>query len=550
MLTKIKNLKIDKRLVYILALAAFFILVRISQVDFLVDNAHYAIRSLGFVDHVFSDQQTTPLYWYEHFPWWANFSFHDQPPLLFFIQHIFLLARESIFFAKLPYVLLSLGTVGLLYLICKKRYGQTMALWSALFLSLNSIFLYSARAGFMEAGVIFFIALAVYFFFKFLQNHKFCWALGLALGLCFLAKYSTFFLVPSFLVYIFVTDRRLFKNKQLYLAAALSILVFSPVLIYNVMMYKTTGHFDYQFSRLFHQASPWVAPGVAGVGNPLVLLKNYATGANYLYLFLALAGTGFALFKKKLRFFGLGLLFLILFFLFTGAAVQHQNLLNLFLAPGLGWLAANFSSKKVFKIFVWTTAVYFFLFAFNSHILIKPVLEQYSGWTVSAAPSVNRGIYQLDKYLDDLIERENIKSVRDDYAEIKSKKPSLKRKYGTKPEALEIPYRQYPQMIIYDDNLNWFAELWSFKRRRFYHNLPILSTEEFRRFLEDIDIDITYYIRATDNTYLESEGVRQDFPDNFEGFLTAKGVEPIDRIYRTDGAEAFRVYKIDAQYAR
>lgn len=551
MFEKIKKFNIDKKLYYILALAAGFILIRISQVDFLGDNAHYTIRALGFVDHMFSDQQTTPLNWFETFPWWANLSFHDHPPLLFIVQHLFLRVHESIYFAKLPYVLLSLGTIFLLYIILRDRYGQNSALWSSLFLALNSIFLYTARAGFMEAGVIFFVVLSIYFFFKFLQNHKYWWLFGISLGLCFLAKYSVFFLIPSYLTYIFITDRKLFKNKKLYLALALSILIFSPVIIYNAMMYKTTGHFDYQFSRLFHQNRPWVASNVGGPGNPLAFLNSYGQAASYLYLLLSSVGILYSLKKGKLKFFSLSLLFLILFFLFTGSAAHHQNLLNLFFAPGLGWLAANLSeSKKIFKVFVWVFVVYLFLFAFNSHILVKPFWTKYIGWTVSSTPSVNAGIYQLDKYLDDLIKKENIKSVRDGYVEMKSKKASLKKKYGTKPEALTIPAKEYPQMIIYDDNLNWFAELWPYKRRRFFGNLPILSTEELKRFLEDIEIGTTYYIKTTENTYLESEIAWQDFPIEFEQALIRQGVEPLDRIYRTDGQEAFRVYKIDAQYAR
>jgi len=140
MFSKLQNLKIDKPLLYILIITAFLMLVRISQVDFTGDNSHYAVRSLGYVDTMFSDQQTTPLNWFEHFPWWANLSFHDHPALLFFVQHIFLSIHESIFFAKLPYVLFSLGTLILVYQGAKENYGEDIAFWSTLFLAFNSLF--------------------------------------------------------------------------------------------------------------------------------------------------------------------------------------------------------------------------------------------------------------------------------------------------------------------------------------------------------------------------------------------------------------------------
>lgn len=549
MLGRLKEININKKLYYILLLATVLMLIRISQVDFLGDNAHYTIRSLGYVDHMFSDQQTTPLNWFEHFPWWANLSFHDQPPLLFLVQHIFLTMRESIFFAKLPYVLFSLGTIFLLYIMLRKPYGEKMALWSALFLSINSVFLYTVRAGFMEAGVIFFVALSIYSFFKFLENKKYWWLFGASLGLCFLAKYSTFFLVPSFITYILITNRKLFQNKKLYFALGLSILMASPVIIYNLMMFQTTGHFDYQFARLFHQTRPWVASDVNGIENPIALFKNYANAVSYVYLFFAFGGIIYGLTQKKLKFISISLFFLIVFFLITGSGTNHQNLLNLFLAPALGFLAVEVSEKiKFTKFLVWIFMIYLFIFAVNSHILIKPFGQKYKGLLISSAPSVNLGMYQLDKYLNDLIKKENIKSVRDGYVELKSKNSRLKKEYGTKPEALLTKAGTYPHMIVFDDNLDWFAELWPYKRRRFFYNMPILSTEELQKFGPDITIGTTYFIKATENTALEGAIGWREFPEEFEQALLEQGFEPEDRIYRTDGKEVFKVYMINAQY--
>ena len=76
---------------YIFLVATFFIFCRISFVDMVGDDAVYSLRSVGYLDFMFADTQTTSLDWFKVFPAWANLSFHDHPPLLFVIQHIFLL---------------------------------------------------------------------------------------------------------------------------------------------------------------------------------------------------------------------------------------------------------------------------------------------------------------------------------------------------------------------------------------------------------------------------------------------------------------------------
>ena len=535
-------------MLYILIITAFLMLVRISQVDFTGDNSHYAVRSLGYVDTMFSDQQTTPLNWFEHFPWWANLSFHDHPALLFFVQHIFLSIHESIFFAKLPYVLFSLGTLILVYQGAKENYGEDIAFWSTLFLAFNSLFLYTVRAGYMEAGVIFFIALTLFFFSRFLKQEKYWWYFGVSLGLCFLAKYSVFFLLPALFGYILIKHRGILKRKKIYLALLLFLAVASPIIIYNLMMYKTTGHFDYQFSRLFHTANPWVADEVGGaVMNLWGLFILLGKAVLFPYLILSLIGLICALSKKKMLLIAGCILFLTGMFVITGASYNHLNLYNLFLVLPLAYFFVTLKNwqklpKMISKTFVYIFTAYIFITAVNSHILIRPFMETGAGWFVSGAVNKNVGIYQLDRYLDKLIADNNILSIRDGYQELKNKKPSLVDKYGTKPEALQLPARQFSDMIVYDDNLNWFVELWPFKRRRFYHNIPILSTEELKRFAPEAIFEKIYFIKATENTAIEGPIAWTDFPIEFEKTLIDKGIEPVDYIYRTDGLLAFKVY--------
>src|SRR3989338_5270309 len=102
---------IDRRIWWIMALAAVFIFFRLSHVDMVGDDAHYSVRAIGLADFMFGDDffQSTPLHWYEQTPWWAHLSFHDHPILLFLIQHFFLSLHTSIWFAKLPYAIMGVA---------------------------------------------------------------------------------------------------------------------------------------------------------------------------------------------------------------------------------------------------------------------------------------------------------------------------------------------------------------------------------------------------------------------------------------------------------
>src|SRR3989344_1087433 len=97
----------------------------LGAADMIDDEIYYTFRSIGYLDYVGVNEQTTPLYWFNPLPSWAQLSFHDHPPLVFLIQHFFLsLFGVSVFVARLPFVLAGLGSVFLIYLITKRLFDQ------------------------------------------------------------------------------------------------------------------------------------------------------------------------------------------------------------------------------------------------------------------------------------------------------------------------------------------------------------------------------------------------------------------------------------------
>ncbi len=544
-----KTIKENKALIWIIALAALFLLWNVSKVDLIGDDAHYTIRSIGFVDMMFSDQQTTPINWFDHFPWWANLSFHDHPALLFLIQHVFLSISETLFFAKLPYILFSLSTIFLLYLFVKKNDNKNLAIWSATFIFLNSLFLWVGRTAYLESGVAFFVLLAIYYFFKFIEKQNYWPYFGLTLGLAILTKYNTLFLLPTIFVYLLLSKREMLRKKQFYYALILMIITISPSIIYNIMMYKTVGHFDYQFSRLFGQDTPWKATGATlDLKNIVSIFTTLAKSITYPYLILSALGFWWGLKQKKtiIQFFSIAVIFITIMFSLTGAGIWHLSIYNIFFAPaaayGFLFILEKIKNKRTKKILISIIFAYLLIIAFQAHITTKNFLSIYPGLSNSIAKSENVGIYQMDVFLKDLIEKNKITDVRDGYREIKSKKKSLTKRYGSSEYSKQKPATEFDHMIVYDENINWFGELWLFKRRRFYHNLPILSTDEFARFGDQISIKKLYLIRPTEYSFLENTISNRG--EEMEGVFIEQGIKP-EVVTKSNGQEVYKIYTIE-----
>ena len=535
---------------YIFLVATFFIFCRISFVDMVGDDAVYSLRSVGYLDFMFADTQTTSLDWFKVFPAWANLSFHDHPPLLFVIQHIFLLLKENIFFAKLPYALFGLGSIAVLYVWTKAVYGRQVALLSCALLSVNAFFIYSTRVTYLEGGVVFFCLLTLYCFYLFLQDTKKWWAFGLTLGLCLLTKYTALFMLPTIAVYILWKKRELVKQSKLYYAFFLTLIIISPVIIYNVMMFKTVGHFDLQFSRLFGGESAWGHDGAkAGFRNPIGILKALAYSLSFPYLFLSLLSLCVAFFyHKRMHIYVLGILFLTVMFSFIGSANRFLVLYNIFLATPLAYVIVTHYlqiSRKNIRHMVKGCIVIFisflFLFSYNSHIATKPFLEKHTGWSISASQSKNYGLFQLETYLETLFAKKE-PTHYDGYTDMKKKKASLKKYVGP----TTIPSDGFSYIIVYDQNISWFSEMWLFKRQRFYHNMPIFSTKEFKEMAESVDpiaIKELYFIKATEFTKQTSSKLFSDYPNLLEKKLQENTLEPL-HINRIDGNPAFVVYHL------
>ena len=194
-----------KKKYWLILILVFAFVLRISQmsaVDLVSDDATYTYRSLGWFDYLASEMQTTPVQWFDHIPGWSNLSFHDGPPAVFAVQKLFfVLFGDNVWGAKLPFLMAGLVLVFLMYLIGKELKDEVAGLIAAGLTAVLSFGLWSSLIGYLEGIETVFIALAIYFWIKFLKNankKKFLYLWGVVIGLAFISKYTSVFLIPVF----------------------------------------------------------------------------------------------------------------------------------------------------------------------------------------------------------------------------------------------------------------------------------------------------------------------------------------------------------------
>ena len=228
-------------------LAGLFLrLWNITGPDMMGDDAHYSFRALGWFDYVASENlQSTPVTWFPVARWWQHLSFHDHPPLVFLIQFLFFsVLGDSLFVARLPFVLAGVFSILAIFILGKELGGARVGLIAAAIIAFSNYDIWLSRFAYLDIWVLLWIILAMYFFIradKKSTNYIFWWVC-LALGM--LTKYTFIFTIPVFLLAIFLWRKNIWRSKNFYLGLAIFTVLISPLVIYNLAILKTRGHFD------------------------------------------------------------------------------------------------------------------------------------------------------------------------------------------------------------------------------------------------------------------------------------------------------------------
>jgi len=131
-------------------------------------------------------------------------------------------ATQLLRLARIPPILLTLALILLIYFWAKKRVGEWWALLPAALTAFSPIILAHGHYVTTDVGAALGIAVGIYFFVKYLENHggkNLLWA-GLAFGFAQALKFSAVLLMPYFiLLFLFWVFRTFWKsgaNKKLF----------------------------------------------------------------------------------------------------------------------------------------------------------------------------------------------------------------------------------------------------------------------------------------------------------------------------------------------
>jgi len=501
-------------LIGIIAVGALVRVWGLSSMDLFHDEGLYAFRSIGYFDFIDNESQTQPVQWFQNtqLPWWTRLSFHDHPPLFFLVQHFFFaLLGDGRWVARLPSLLAGLGTIVLAYSIFARIFQkENVGLVAAAILAVSNIHVWISRSILIEPLLIFLLFLNWYLFLRALEDRRWWRWWGIALGLVFLTKYTGFFVVPAYGIYLLIFRRSVFRERSFYIGCALAFLFFSPVIIYNFYLYRTVGHFDLQFAYLFRQPTPEWQVSLGKFQEPFkMLLPNLFAMYSLPYLFVVIIGLVLSCvgwFKNKTSSFVLGWLFLIMSTLILVAVGSAFRFLSLYLIPFLffsvlvyAWFEAR---KKSSAPLLWVVVI---VLAYESFFTIQGVFVEYPDF----------GIAKLDAYFDEVL------GNRASLATPTSLNPHLNAVMGSYYKTL--PKNDKFTLLVFDENLSLTPRLWLFDRRLYYHGIPAMTAGNFKNFLKSRGAayfhgyDI-YFVKASADTSLNPLLFVPDAQD-FEHFL-------------------------------
>lgn len=564
-------------LIGIFFLAVLMIFTRLDYADSLTDGSHYSTRAVGYLDFLASKDQSSYIEWFKVIPWWSNLSFHDAPPLVFIIQHIFFkILGESIFTMRLPFALCGIGSLILVFFIIKRLYDENIAILSVFLLSISTFFTWSSRISYIEGMEVFFILLALYFFIKSIDYLQFFPWFGFLLGITLITKYTSFFILPFFFNALFLYRRKYFFEKKLWIGMYLAFAVFSPVLFYNIMLFRTRGHLDAQFSKIFpsmFEASHRDWPLLFGKGpsdfhffqNVTDFFSNLSQGFSlpfYIFLVVSLVYIVFFSYKHRkepAKFF----LFLIIScivptLIFISPELRYLPLLTPFLAmAGAVFISdlLRITSKKHIRtariLIFFLSGIFIFeiFYNINTNVIYHPADEKSLLYSEIAEEKL--GFNQLEEYLkkiwkNDAIYYDKIKSVGD--------RNELIFKYDNVRNG---------NIYLFDIDINWFGRIWYFHRNFNYHNVPIISAVEVANNLgaeknlffelEKIGVKNVYYIKGLhDGVYTPGYKDNKEVRD-YSYFLERKFIEynnseksgDMTIIYNVKNVPSFVVYRLE-----
>jgi 4-amino-4-deoxy-L-arabinose transferase-like glycosyltransferase len=171
-----------------------------------------------------------------------HLSYFDHPPLSWWMAAAVcrLVGSDAAWVVRLPFIATFAVSTWLIFRLTSRLFDETAGIWAALALNLAPVFAVTTGGWVLPDGpLICFLLAAALCLVHALESrrNKTAWwlAAGLAAGLALLSKYSAVLVLAGAFAALLTqpAHRHWLARPQPYLAAALALLVFSPVLVWN-----------------------------------------------------------------------------------------------------------------------------------------------------------------------------------------------------------------------------------------------------------------------------------------------------------------------------
>ncbi len=533
---------------------------RLDWAGMLGDEAAYATRSWRWVDFLFSPFQTTPWQWYNPLPWWVFLSFHDAPPLAFWWQHgAMSLFGTSTWAARLPGVLAGIGVAALLYDCLRQTFSRRTGVVGLLLLATLTPFYWLQRTALLEPTMMLWIMLAFASFLRADKKPRWYLAVGAALGLALLTKYTALFLLPAFLIVIIWRRRSALKQRQVWAGVGLMIILQYPVVLYNLLMYKSRGHADVQIAALLHQTNrDW--PLLSTRVNTSLWQSVISLGQNVIDLYawpmiiLIILALVLLVLKQVWRqatnyWLLLGLLVLawIVFMLLTRQDPRFIATGYIFVPLIVAPIVVTWSYQLRWNSLIIAILLIISLF-YNLQSNYLPQQWGRMRWTYSSFKGQGYGLLAAEHYLSQLIAGHQPDVVlEDDYYRQFDPRVAKEKIFDFSVDATISKEPVLSDIIIYDQRINWFAEIWYFKRIFYFQRFMVISTRDLVNFHEKFPkeyLEITadkkfHYFQVTDSNLIDKIAGVESVNEQAEKLLTASGETSLPT---PTGQSAFKLY--------
>lgn len=492
-------LKKNKYWILIVAIILIASLLRLWQVDSIEirhDHAINSFRAVGWLDYLTGEGQTSPIIWFGEIPWWGSLSFHDHPPLTFGIQYIFFsLFGDTDTVAILPFLISGIVTTFLLFFLFYRREKKAEALITGMLFAITSYAVWISRTGYLEGMLTVFITLSLFFFVIYIyqdqKKYLVWWWIAAALAL--MSKYTAVFLLPAGIVYLLMRKRAAFKQKEFWIGVLAFLIILSPVIIYNIMLFITRGHFDAALSSMVGmQPEDYSVLAYRSVDTNIftnastmwsTLMHNTSLGLLIIYC-LSILYQMYKLIKKKSsrleQLILFNLLFIVLMFLFTETSAWFFSIILPFLSITSALLLYSIwkrlqkkPAKIMFILIIISIIGYETFYTLNTNLLTNPIGPP--GYTFSEDRFYKMGYNELDKII-----RKNIISTLPQKRSIKELSDEIK----------DITIKN-KDIILVDERIDWFSRMWYERRYHLYYDLPFIYLTDLEASYNSYDFDGT-----------------------------------------------------------